>query len=962
MPENCVRSGRTRLSGFIARLGGRRNGPPECIFVTQALPRITLVSTVVPPGAQGQAHVLGHLIGFPPPQNCLLLADQPPFPPGTALEGPFVNYRILGQQGIELKNKGWLTDRLPHLNSMVGVLYSVAMRAREISQHARAFKASVLIACTASPFDLPACTLVALRRKVPLVAYLFDDPIFQWPPGPLRNFARLWEPIWARLAAEVIVPNEAMAAKFTLRRGRKPVIVRNPVSPEAVSSASAWPTVPGKFRIVYTGSVYHAQSDAFLNLLGALKELDDWSLHIYTSQSEAQVAQYGIHGPEVFHHQHVNQTEAYAQQRSADVLFLPLAFHSTIQDVLRTSAPMKMGEYLASGRPILVHAPPDTFVADHIRRHRAGLVVDVPDSQALAKALREIAANTELRQSINANAVRLAQEYRVEQACDVFWATIRAVARETGRIGTPNKQVTTSGVVLRLRRSVRMRQRAKQIFARFSAVPRQLAGKFAFATIWLGVALHPEGTKWRRRIRRAARPVFILLPEPLRVIVRRNTHGGGLAIVASATPAKTRWKTRMRQQVKRALTRIPPVRVYLAEKYTLQDSWNRAAAERDALAVERIRLEAEVERQRIALDGIAVERDVLTVAREQLRAEVERQRVALEGVIAEREALVVERTDLRGTVERQRVALQTLASERDDLLSGRQDLLRHIEAVEAERNQLSANTIRLQTEHEKFQQERAQYQDAMLGKLAIVESQFNTFQRSIARLTDIPNGAVADELSRNLYLDLLEDSLIGTIMRDESIAPWHKGYDQTRRELGRDWPKFAFTMIGKARMRNLREMTETILSDGVPGDLLEAGVWRGGACIYMRGILKARGITDRAVWVADSFAGLPPPNAEQYPADKDDPHHTFADLAISLEEVRDNFSRFGLLDEQVRFLKGWFKDTLPQAPVKRLALLRLDGDMYEFDDSNSRRHVLETLAEGGRHYRRLRPSRLQEGR
>ena len=393
--------------------------------------RIALVSTVVPPGAYGQAHVLGHLIGFPPPENCLLMADQPPFPPGTPLEGPFANYRILRQRPLELRTTGRFKDWLPQFNSMAGAVFSVTNRAHEISQHARAFKASVLIACTASPFDLPACTLVAMRRRLPLVTYLFDDPIFQWVPGPLRNFARLWEPIWARIATKVIVPNEAMAAKFAKRRGREPVIVRNPISPQAVPSTSAWPLVPGQFRMVYTGSVYHAQADAFLNLLGALDELDNWSLHIYTSQSEAQVAQSGIHGPKVFRHPHVNQSESYVQQRSADVLFLPLAFHSTIQEVLQTSAPMKMGEYLASGRPILVHAPPDTFIANHIGRHRAGLVVDVPDSHAVANALRDIAVNAELRQVICANAVDLAKEYRVQQAFDIFWATIRAAAGET---------------------------------------------------------------------------------------------------------------------------------------------------------------------------------------------------------------------------------------------------------------------------------------------------------------------------------------------------------------------------------------------------------------------------------------------------------------------------------------------------------------------------------------------------
>jgi glycosyltransferase involved in cell wall biosynthesis len=391
--------------------------------------RIAVVSTVVPPGAQGQAHVLGHLIGFPPPETCLFLADQSPFPPGTPLDGALVNYRILRQQRIQLKSEGWLPERVPQLNLMAAVLRSVAMRALEISRHVRAFDASVVIACTASPFDLPACTLAAVHRRIPLIAYLFDDPILQWPSGPLRNFARLWEPIWARIAAQVIVPNEAMAEKFTQRRGRKPAIVRNPVSPEAVPSLSKWPTNPGQLKIIYTGSVYHAQSDAFLNLLGALEELDEWSLHIYTSQTEAQVAQYGIHGPKVFYHQHVNQTEAYELHRSADVLFLPLAFRSTIQDVLLTSAPMKMGEYLASGRPILVHAPPGAFIARYVRQHGAGLVIDTPDSHALADALCDIASDTTLRKVLRTNAITLSADYDVERARDSFWHTVEAAIR-----------------------------------------------------------------------------------------------------------------------------------------------------------------------------------------------------------------------------------------------------------------------------------------------------------------------------------------------------------------------------------------------------------------------------------------------------------------------------------------------------------------------------------------------------
>jgi O-methyltransferase len=50
---------------------------------------------------------------------------------------------------------------------------------------------------------------------------------------------------------------------------------------------------------------------------------------------------------------------------------------------------------------------------------------------------------------------------------------------------------------------------------------------------------------------------------------------------------------------------------------------------------------------------------------------------------------------------------------------------------------------------------------------------------------------------------------------------------------------------------------------------------------------------------------------------------------MSLPEVRNRFARYGLLDEQVRFLPGWFRDTLPAAPIERLALLRFDGDLYD---------------------------------
>lgn len=213
--------------------------------------------------------------------------------------------------------------------------------------------------------------------------------------------------------------------------------------------------------------------------------------------------------------------------------------------------------------------------------------------------------------------------------------------------------------------------------------------------------------------------------------------------------------------------------------------------------------------------------------------------------------------------------------------------------------------------------------------------------------------------SEQLYLDLLKKSLSFALWPEppvpltvfshlhsppkrfvlNTVAKWLKkknwllvkdlGYSAEERREGRIWPSNADTMIGLLRLDNLQACVETILREGTEGDFIETGVWRGGACIFMRGILAAYGVTNRKVYLADSFAGLPTPDADNYPADQGDAHHVFDFLRVSQEQVQANFQRYGLWDDQVVFLKGWFKDTLPHAPMKKLALLRLDGDMYQ---------------------------------
>jgi hypothetical protein len=140
--------------------------------------------------------------------------------------------------------------------------------------------------------------------------------------------------------------------------------------------------------------------------------------------------------------------------------------------------------------------------------------------------------------------------------------------------------------------------------------------------------------------------------------------------------------------------------------------------------------------------------------------------------------------------------------------------------------------------------------------------------------------------------------------------------------------EFSHTMVGRKRLDNIENCLATIKKDNVPGDVAETGAWRGGASIFMKGCLTAWDMRGRIVWVADSFEGLPVPSLPE-DAGYDFSVAKVPILAISLEEVQENFRRYDLLDDDVKFLKGWFRDTLHVAPIRELALLRLDGDLYE---------------------------------
>ncbi|MCC7530719.1 MAG: class I SAM-dependent methyltransferase [Candidatus Melainabacteria bacterium] len=205
--------------------------------------------------------------------------------------------------------------------------------------------------------------------------------------------------------------------------------------------------------------------------------------------------------------------------------------------------------------------------------------------------------------------------------------------------------------------------------------------------------------------------------------------------------------------------------------------------------------------------------------------------------------------------------------------------------------------------------------------------------------------------AKALYLDLLAKSLTNTLFVNEPDSDQESQAQFVKSFIEHYISGSAITMLPMARIENLRNCIINTIERSVPGDLIETGVWRGGATIFMRAILKAYEVSDKIVWVADSFEGLPEPDAELNPIEHkaySGPVMTkvYKHFAVGLEEVKRNFAAYGLLDDQVRFLKGWFKDTLPNAPIKSLSVIRLDGDFYE-STLDSLNNLYPKLSRGG---------------
>jgi len=152
-------------------------------------------------------------------------------------------------------------------------------------------------------------------------------------------------------------------------------------------------------------------------------------------------------------------------------------------------------------------------------------------------------------------------------------------------------------------------------------------------------------------------------------------------------------------------------------------------------------------------------------------------------------------------------------------------------------------------------------------------------------------------------------------------------YVPVERAYGDDWPPTGLTMIGNERLEQFRASIEEVNRNGVPGAIVEMGVWRGGAMLMAAACQKeyksSGGTIDRNLFLFDAFEEIP-----------ENIYRKASKFLFNTEkDVKGVFESLGLIDSNVHFRKGLFQKTVPQMEsdplLSKIAVYRIDGNFYD---------------------------------
>ncbi len=305
-----------------------------------------------------------------------------------------------------LLKKFWLTKFLAELFFLCFLPISIVRQGRKIIASE---KIELLLAYSDSGPALFSTYLLHKLTKKPYYLFFYDLYAGNRLPFLHRALAKVFEPALFRSAKQIFVMSEALAGHYGKKYGKQTVVIHNSIP--IPQTRPMLKTLNPPFKIIYTGTIYWAQADAVRNLVKAVEEIAEpqIQLWLYTPHDKKYLNDLAIYESEKVRFASGLPSEMAEIQGSASVLCVLLGFNTGHPLLINTSSPGKTYEYMISGRPILVHAPKESYIAKYAKEHKFAYVVDSDSIEALKEGIARLITDANLAGELINNAWKTAE-------------------------------------------------------------------------------------------------------------------------------------------------------------------------------------------------------------------------------------------------------------------------------------------------------------------------------------------------------------------------------------------------------------------------------------------------------------------------------------------------------------------------------------------------------------------------
>jgi len=396
--------------------------------------KILIISSYAPPSMSGASQNIYNLLrNLPKDSYCILTSfyniDNIAAKTNTWLKGKYIFYDKISASDL-LRTQSEITKEHPSrliLNKLkylvkriwfLGALGGTFIMGSQIIMIIRAGiktikKEKIKIMIGFSDYGPAIISTYFLNKitKKPYYIFLFD--IYKdnfYPVFPASILAKIFEPKILKNAEKIIVTNEGTLNFYAKEYGekirKKIIIIHNSTFSEHYLNLYNDYDPKSPYTILYTGSIYWPQIRSLKNLIKAIEEINDIdiNLKIYCPNPKDYLKKIGITESKKVKILIASPQKMPEIQTQADILFLPLSWHTKSQKIINTATPGKLADYLISNRPILIHAPSSTFLTQYAKKNNFAYVADEENIEKLKSAIKTLLFDKAFTKQIIENA------------------------------------------------------------------------------------------------------------------------------------------------------------------------------------------------------------------------------------------------------------------------------------------------------------------------------------------------------------------------------------------------------------------------------------------------------------------------------------------------------------------------------------------------------------------------------